>query len=84
MFNYHWRLKKGLSDKITDKQIDNFYKDLIYKYQILGGKLIGAGGGGFFLVCVNNKKKICKILDEDRVNYIDFDIEKNGSKVLYS
>ena len=44
--------------------------------------MIGAGGGGFFLVCVNNKKKICKILDEDRVNYIDFDIEKNGSKVL--
>ena len=84
MFNYHWRLKKGLSDKITDKQIDNFYKDLIYKYQILGGKLIGAGGGGFFLVCVKNKEKICKILDEDRVSYINFDIEKDGSKVLYS
>ena len=48
MFNYHWKLKKNLSDKITDNNIDNFYNNLSYKHKILGGKLIGAGGGGFF------------------------------------
>lgn len=82
MFNYHWKLKKKLSDKITDNKIDNLYKDLHSKYKILGGKLIGAGGGGFFLVCVRNKKKICKMLDKNKINYINFEIEKNGSKVI--
>ena len=57
MFNYHWKLKKTLSNEITNKKIDNFYKNLNDKYKILGGKLIGAGGGGFFLVCIGNKKK---------------------------
>ena len=84
MFNYHWKLKKNLSDKITDDNIDNFYNNLSYKYKILGGKLIGAGGGGFFLVCVKNKKKTCEIFDRDNINYLNLDLEKSGSKIVIS
>jgi len=84
MFNYHWKLKKNLSDKITDNNIDNFYNNLSYKHKILGGKLIGAGGGGFFLVCVKNKKKTCEIFDKDNINYLDFNLEANGSKIVIS
>mgnify|MGYP001390057929 FL=1 len=52
------------------------------KYKIIGGKLIGAGGGGFILVCTRNKKTLCKILDDKKINYINFNLEKNGSKII--
>ncbi len=82
LFNKHWELKKNLSKKITDKKINNFYDELHTKYNILGGKLIGAGGGGFFLVCTKNKKKLGKFLRENNLNYINLKIEKKGSHIL--
>ena len=81
-FNYHWQLKKKLSKKITDPKIDKLYDILTSKFNILGGKLIGAGGGGFFLVCVRNKKKLIGKLKKNRINYLEFQIEKNGSIIF--
>ena len=82
MFNYHWKLKKSLSNKITDKKINKFYDILIKECKIIGGKLIGAGGGGFFLVCTKNKKKLCKILNKKKISYINFQFEKEGSRII--
>ena len=84
IFDKHWSLKKSLSNQITDKKIDGFYDNLIKKYNVYGGKLIGAGGGGFFLVCTDNKKKLIKKLKKNKVNFIDFSIEKYGSKIINS
>tara|TARA_B100001123_G_C15313648_1_gene1025319 strand:+ start:962 stop:1933 length:972 start_codon:yes stop_codon:yes gene_type:complete len=82
MFDQHWNLKKSLSNQITDKKINSFYDNLVSNFNICGGKLIGAGGGGFFLVCTKNKKKLIKKLINKKINYIDFKIEKNGSKII--
>ena len=82
IFNQHWKLKKSLSSKITDTNINKLYSNLASKYKILGGKLIGAGGGGFILVCTKDKKSLCKQLKNKKINYINFSIEKNGSKVI--
>jgi len=82
MFDQHWNLKKSLSNQITDKKINSFYDNLVSNFNICGGKLIGAGGGGFFLVCTKNKKKLIKKLINKKINYIDFKIEKNGSKLI--
>ena len=84
IFDKHWSLKKSLSNQITDKKIDSFYNNLIKKYNVYGGKLIGAGGGGFFLVCTDNKKKLIKKLKKNKINFIDFSIEKYGSKIINS
>ena len=84
IFDKHWSLKKSLSNQITDKKIDGFYSNLIKKYNVYGGKLIGAGGGGFFLVCTDNKKKLIKKLKKNKINFIDFSIEKYGSKIINS
>jgi len=43
-----WELKKSLSDKITSPELDDLYKTAM-KAGAYGGKLLGAGGGGFFL-----------------------------------
>ena len=84
IFDKHWSLKKTLSNQITDKKIDIFNNNLIKKYNLYGGKLIGAGGGGFFLVCTDNKKKLIKKFKKNKINFIDFSIEKYGSRIINS
>lgn len=51
-----WRLKRRLSNKISSPSIDTIY-DRAIKAGALGGKLLGAGGGGFFLFYVPLKKQ---------------------------
>ena len=78
----HWLIKKRLSDKVSSSQIDWWYQAAI-KAGALGGKIMGAGGGGWFVFYVNKNKakfreKMAKIgLIESRVR---FDWE--GSKLL--
>lgn len=82
LLNEHWKIKKKLSNKITDKKIDQFFNMLLKKYKFLGGKLIGAGGGGFFLMVTNNKLKTIKILQKNNIGYIDFMIDNVGSRII--
>ena len=80
--NDHWLIKKRLSDKVSSSQIDEWYAEAM-KAGALGGKIMGAGGGGWFMFYVpRNKEKfrnrMAKIgLDERRVH---FDWE--GTKLL--
>ena len=57
IFKKHWILKKKISNQMSNKEIDNLYDFLIKNCNFLGGKLIGAGGGGFFLMITKNKQK---------------------------
>jgi len=81
-FHEHWLIKKKLSQKVSSPQIDEWY-DAAKKAGALGGKIMGAGGGGWFVFYVNKDKarfreKMAKIgLEERRVR---FDWE--GSKLL--
>lgn len=59
--NKSWQLKKRMSKKITNRNIDNLYKFGI-KSGSTGGKLLGAGGGGFILFYVPQKKH-CQFLN---------------------
>ncbi|MGY5146756.1 MAG: GHMP family kinase ATP-binding protein [Candidatus Nitrosopumilus sp. bin_7KS] len=60
LFELHWNLKKKLSDEITNRKIDRLYnhaKDT----GAIGGKILGAGGGGYLLfLCKNGKKNAVK------------------------
>jgi len=82
IFNKHWENKKKLSSQMTSNIIDNLYFRLIKNYNFLGGKLIGAGGGGFFLMVTLDKKKTISLLNRDKIPFIDFRIEKFGSKII--
>ncbi len=78
----HWLIKKKLSDKVSNPQIDTWY-DAAMKAGALGGKIIGAGGGGWLVFYVPHgqatfRSKMAKLgLEERRVR---FDWE--GAKVL--
>ena len=53
----HWIRKKSRSDNMTNKKIDEVY-DIALRNGAIGGKLVGAGGGGFLLFLANDPKKL--------------------------
>ncbi len=81
LLNNTWELKKKLSTKITNNNIDDIYKKAI-KAGALGGKLLGAGGGGFimFYVIKENQSKIIKELKD--LLYVPFKFEYEGSTII--
>lgn len=82
LFSNHWNIKKKLSNKVTDAILESFYKKLENNMSILGSKLIGAGGGGFFLICIKNKKNAIQVLKSKKMNFLDLRYESKGSLIL--
>ena len=80
----HWLTKKGLSSKISDPFIDEAY-DIALKNGAIGGKVVGAGGGGFLLLyCPNNKPKLIEALRNFGLKPTWFSFEFEGAKKIYS
>ena len=50
IFHKHWERKKRISNKMSNKYLDKIYDKINSSSLFLGGKLIGAGGGGFFFL----------------------------------
>lgn len=77
-----WKIKRGLSPLITNQHIDEMYS-AARSAGALGGKLLGAGGGGFMLVFANpeNQSAIRKRLGE--FLYVPVKFERNGSQIIY-
>ena len=81
LLNEAWKLKKSLSPKITTEETDWIYQTAL-KAGAVGGKLLGAGGGGFmvFLVEPDKKEFVRQAL---RLKDIPFLIDEEGSKIVY-
>lgn len=77
-----WVLKKSLSSKISNPTIDRMYKTAL-KHGAIGGKLLGAGGGGFMLLFVHPEKR--KKVRESLKDFLEvkFAFENNGSQIIY-
>ena len=82
-FNEQWDIKKKLTNNVTNQNLDNIYSEAI-KNGALGGKLLGAGGGGFFLFIVDDKN-IKKFQKKFRnLLHVPFDIDKTGSTIIHN
>jgi len=82
MLDHSWKLKKQFTNNISDKFLDKIYNDAI-KSGCYGGKLLGAGGGGFFIfIC---KKELHYRVTRKLIKYkkIDLNFEKKGSKISF-
>tara|TARA_B100000029_G_C17582634_1_gene960116 strand:- start:1011 stop:2003 length:993 start_codon:yes stop_codon:yes gene_type:complete len=77
-----WMEKKNLSTSITNYKIDEIYKRAIEK-GALGGKLLGAGGGGFFLFYVPSYKQKKFIEHFNKLINVPFNFSNNGSEILF-
>lgn len=81
LLNDYWNLKKSLSKKVSNNLIDSIYKEGL-DAGALGGKLLGAGGGGFLLFLTNDKKKLKQRLN--RLIPVEFEMETKGSEIIYN
>jgi D-glycero-alpha-D-manno-heptose-7-phosphate kinase len=78
----HWLAKKETSSKISDDLIDRYYEKGL-KNGALGGKLMGAGGGGFLMFyCENGKDRLRKTMAKEGLIEVRFGFEQEGSKIV--
>ena len=80
LMNEHWQIKKKRSSNISNSKI-NFFYDVALKNGAIGGKLIGAGGGGFLLFYSKISNNL-KILEKYGLKEIDFKFDFQGSKII--
>lgn len=81
LFNVQWDLKRNRSSGMTNSDIDNIYYGALNS-GALGGKLVGAGGGGFLLFIVNDKKRLREYMNANKLEEVRFNFDFEGTKVL--
>lgn len=77
-----WRIKRELSSKISNPLIDGYY-DTARRHGAVGGKLLGAGGGGFLLLFVPPDRKDAVLSALPHVAKVDFGFDYDGSQVIF-
>ena len=76
-----WKLKKSLGKVITNQKIDDLY-NFSLKHGALGGKILGAGGGGFMLLYIPKSKIINFKRKLKNMTVIPFNFSTTGSEIL--
>lgn len=82
LLDYTWRLKRGLSSGISTNEIDVIY-ERAKNAGALGGKLLGAGGGGFLVFYVEKEKQKELKKAMGKLLHVPFEFEDVGSTVVY-
>jgi D-glycero-alpha-D-manno-heptose-7-phosphate kinase len=81
LLHENWLLKRGLSPAISTPVVDELY-ETARRAGAIGGKLLGAGGGGFVLLCVRPKERP-RVLDVlQNFLMVPFEIETNGTHIV--
>lgn len=77
-----WRIKRSLTGKVSTAQIDGMY-EAARRAGALGGKLLGAGGGGFLLLFVRpeEQEKVAEALEG--LLHVPFRFESGGSRIIF-
>ena len=81
LLHEHWEQKKMRSKGMTNPQIDEWY-DLGRKNGALGGKLVGAGGGGFLLFYAEDHAHIRQAMSKAGLEEVRFKFDFEGTKVM--
>ena len=82
LLDYTWKLKRSITSDISNNDIDILYNKAI-EAGALGGKLLGAGGGGFLLFYVEPEyqQNVRKVLED--LIYVPFEFENEGTRIMY-
>ncbi|MBQ6534342.1 MAG: hypothetical protein IJI37_04160 [Opitutales bacterium] len=82
MLHETWMLKRSLTDKISNPLIDEIYQTAMDN-GALGGKILGAGGGGFIMFYADPEKQ--KAIRDALMNliYVPFKFDDQGCQIIY-
>ena len=79
----HWCSKKRLSSKISIDRIDALYEHVREEYGVLGGKIVGAGGGGFLMLyCPGQHRRLEAYMLAQGMPRLHYTVEHEGAKVI--
>jgi D-glycero-alpha-D-manno-heptose-7-phosphate kinase len=81
LMDVHWQRKKARSSGMSNDRINEWY-DHAMASGALGGKLIGAGGGGFLMFYAGDKKKLRHAMREKGLQEVRFRFDFEGTKVV--
>lgn len=82
LLHEHWTTKKKLSSKVTDPQIDRLY-EVARECGALGGKIMGAGGGGFFLFYIEaGHQRLREAMTKENLREMRYNFDFEGTKLL--
>lgn len=82
LLDYTWKLKRGISSGISTGSIDEQYEKAM-KAGALGGKLLGAGGGGFLLFYVPQEKQAAVKKALENQMHVPFKFENEGTRIIH-
>ena len=84
LLHEHWLVKRGIMDGMTTDRVDKWYA-IARENGALGGKLVGAGGGGFLMLyCDKGREKVRSALASQGLTEMRFRFDFEGSKVIYN
>jgi D-glycero-alpha-D-manno-heptose-7-phosphate kinase len=82
LLDHTWKLKRGITNRISTDSIDGLYAKAIQAGAI-GGKLLGAGGGGFLMFYAEPDKQHFVRTAMSGLMEVPFRFENGGTRVLY-
>jgi D-glycero-alpha-D-manno-heptose-7-phosphate kinase len=83
LMNAHWENKKQRSRRMSNGAIDHWY-DMALSNGAVGGKLIGAGGGGFLMFYADDRARLRQTLEAEGLREVRFGFDFEGTKVISS
>jgi D-glycero-alpha-D-manno-heptose-7-phosphate kinase len=83
LMHEHWEHKKRRSGGMSNPQIDEWY-DLGMKNGAVGGKLVGAGGGGFLMFYADDRNKLRHAMSRAGLEEVRFRFDFEGTKIMLS
>lgn len=83
LMNVHWEHKKLRTVGMSNSKINSWY-EIGMKNGALGGKIVGAGGGGFLMFYADDKTKLRKAMKSEGLEELRFGFDFDGTKVILS
>jgi len=81
LLDQSWQYKRSLSDRVSTPEIDRIYEAAI-RAGAIGGKILGAGGGGFLLLFVKPEAQARVRVQLNNLVHVPFKFENSGSRVV--
>lgn len=82
LLDFAWELKKSTSNEVTNENINEYYNKA-KKAGALGGKILGAGGGGFLLFYVSEENQMTVRSALSDLMEVNFNFENGGTRVIF-